>query len=326
MRKHKHQLFVSYSHADRSFVEKLSYDLDKKGINYWRDEKEIKVGDSIQKKIREGIDSSQYLCVVISKHSIKSGWVEKEVEIATTYELDKKKKKVLPILLDKMELPWFLEGKLYAPFHESYDSGISKLLEVVDPQTKDLFIVKDYIETVDLFDPSGEKANIHSEWIIDIKRGSLFEWARCLHFDGSLIKISTVPSSKIIEEKTGLFHTVKFLLENGIQVGQRFKFKAKFEVANCFLQEKEWWGLSGGRGPCQGCIVNDSIREDEPTIQVMFPNERPFHNFNAIIKRGEIQPDSQPQITSINGRKAIIWENVRKRENYSEEHMLLWEW
>ena len=321
-----HQLFISYSHEDRSFVEKLCYDLEKKGVKYWQDKKEIKVGDSIQRKIREGIDSSQYLCVVISKHSVNSGWVEKEVEIATTYELNKNKKKVLPILLDEIELPWFLEGKLYAPFHRSYDTGISKLLEVIDPQIKDLFIVKNHIETVDLFDPSGKKANIHSEWVIDVKRGFLSEWARCLHLDGSLKNIYTDPYSKIIEEKTGLFYPVRFIFEKSIQAGQELKFKATFEVVNSFLQEKEWWGLSGGRGPCQGCVVNDSIREDEPSIQVIFPNERPFNNFNALIKRGDIQPDSQPRSTSIKGRKAIIWENVRKRENFSEEHMLLWEW
>ena len=326
MNDYRYQFFISYSHEDRSFVEKLSADLERKGVKYWKDEKEIKVGDSIQSKIREGIDSSQYLCVVISKHSINSEWVKREVEIATVDEIEKKEKKILPILLDESLLPWFLKGKLYAPFNKSYTTGFLKLIEVINPGMENVFIVKNYVDTVDLFDPSGKRAKIHSEWLIDVKKGFLSEWARCLHFDGNLKKISTNHNSDIIIEKTGLFYTVRFHFKNSIQSGKRFQFRATFEVVDTFVQEKEWWGISGGRGPCQGCIVNDSIREDKLTIQIIFPQERPYKNFNAIIKRGEIKPPTEPIAISIKGREAILWKNVRRRENFSEEHMWLWEW
>ena len=326
MNTYKHNLFISYSHRDRPFVEKLSADLEKKGVKCWKDEKEIKVGDSIAGKIRDGIDSSQYLCVVISKHSINSEWVKREVDIATSLEIHRKEKRVLPLLLDESHLPWFLEGKLCAPFNISYDTGLIKLIDVVSPAFKDIFIIKEYSDTVDLFDPSGKRALVHSDWIIAVKKGVLATWGRCLHFDGFLKSVTTTPESIITIEKTGLFHSIRFNFTNTIKAGQTFSFRATFEVHDTFLQEKEWWGLSGGSGPCEGCIVNDAIRDDKPSIRVIFPQARPYKSFNAIIKRGEITPDSEPTGTYKNGRSVVLWENVRNRVNFTEEHMLLWEW
>ena len=37
-------LFISYSHTDGAFVEKLESSLNKKGIRYWRDIHDMKAG------------------------------------------------------------------------------------------------------------------------------------------------------------------------------------------------------------------------------------------------------------------------------------------
>lgn len=124
-------IFFSYSHKDRDIVDRIAEDLQKFGFYIWIDKAEIKVGDSLIKKIREGIDKVEYVGAVISKNSINSEWVQREIDIAMNQEIEGKKVKVLPILIDTIDLPWFLKGKLYADFTDepNYTNGIRLLVE-----------------------------------------------------------------------------------------------------------------------------------------------------------------------------------------------------
>lgn len=133
MREEKqHQsIFLSYTHKDKTFAKRLAQDLGDFGIKVWIDEAEIKVGDSLLSKIKEGIDNVDYLGVILSPNSIDSPWVQKEVEIAMTQEIEGKLVKVLPLLYKKCDLPSFLKGKMYADFtkEEDYIKNLKKILE-----------------------------------------------------------------------------------------------------------------------------------------------------------------------------------------------------
>ena len=124
-------IFFSYSHKDRDVVDRIAEDLQNFGFYIWIDKAEIKIGDSLIKKIREGIDKVEYVGAIISKNSIDSEWVQREIDIAMNQEIEGKKVKVLPILIDKIDLPWFLKGKLYADFTDehNYKNGIKLLVE-----------------------------------------------------------------------------------------------------------------------------------------------------------------------------------------------------
>jgi len=99
-------------------------------VYVWIDEAEIQVGDSLIEKIRQGIDVVDYLVVVLSPDSVKSEWVKKEVDIAMNQEINNRRVKVLPVMNRRCELPWFLEGKLYADFTnpENYSTSLGMLL------------------------------------------------------------------------------------------------------------------------------------------------------------------------------------------------------
>jgi hypothetical protein len=114
-------------------VKRLAQDLEMPGITVWLDEAEIKIGDSLIDKIRTGIDQMDYLAVILSRVSIKSEWVKKEVDIAMNQEIAGRRVKVLPILIDNLdqaEIPSFLVGKLYADFTTptGYKEGLKTLL------------------------------------------------------------------------------------------------------------------------------------------------------------------------------------------------------
>src|ERR1041385_2854955 len=125
----QHHIFLSHNWNDKPIARKLADDLAFRGINVWLDEAEIKLGESLIEKIREAIDSVEYVVVLLSKHSVGSDWVKKEVDIAMNQEIEGKRVKVIPILLDQVDLPGFLKGKLYADLRsmDQYDEVLSQI-------------------------------------------------------------------------------------------------------------------------------------------------------------------------------------------------------
>ncbi|WP_367772066.1 toll/interleukin-1 receptor domain-containing protein [Flavobacterium sp. WC2421] len=123
------KIFLSHTSIDKPFVRKLSADLRRYGHTVWIDEAEINIGDSLIGKIREGLDSVDYVAVVLSNASINSQWVQKEIEIASNREIDEKKIIVLPLLIENVELPGFLKGKFYGDF--SSDAEYSEKLNLL---------------------------------------------------------------------------------------------------------------------------------------------------------------------------------------------------
>lgn len=123
-------VFISHNYKDKPMARKIAKELDKYGIKVWIDESEIRLGDSLIEKIRDGLDHMDYLIALISENSVQSEWVKKELDIAMNKEIDGKKVIAIPILVGKCELPGFLKGKLYADMSTSrkYNENISVLI------------------------------------------------------------------------------------------------------------------------------------------------------------------------------------------------------
>lgn len=122
-------VFISYSHKDRPFVERLAIDLKAKGLNLWYDQWELKVGDSLVDKINYGIKSQDFLIIVLSKSSVKSEWVRRELNAALIKELQERRVVIFPIVIEDCDIPPLLSDKVYADFRGSYLSGLNKLLD-----------------------------------------------------------------------------------------------------------------------------------------------------------------------------------------------------
>lgn len=144
------KIFLSHTSLDKPFVRKLAADLMKNGHSVWIDEAEIKIGESLIGKIREGLDSVDYVAVILSKASIQSEWVKKELEIASNREIKAKKVIVLPLIIEHVELPGFLEGKLYGDFSDEskYEETLQLLLrslgdsQPIDKSKEQLEVIK----------------------------------------------------------------------------------------------------------------------------------------------------------------------------------------
>lgn len=139
------KVFICHSSKDKSFVRRLAKELKSFNISVWFDEWEIKVGESLREKIEGAITSSSFLCVVLSKNSIKSKWVTRELSAAFAKELESNKIFILPLLVEKCKLPLFLKDKKYANFLTSYEKGFSELLDAVGTiSTKEEDFISNY--------------------------------------------------------------------------------------------------------------------------------------------------------------------------------------
>lgn len=127
------KVFISHSHQDRGLVERLANDLLSNRILVWWDNWMIRVGDSLIRKIEEGISSSSYLCVVLTPASVSSAWVQEELSAALVRQLEEKRVFVMPVLAQDCEIPLFLRDKKYADFRTDYQDGLEQLLRSLKP-------------------------------------------------------------------------------------------------------------------------------------------------------------------------------------------------
>jgi hypothetical protein len=98
----------------------------------WLDEWELLPGDSLNDKIQGSLATSSWLLVILSKNSVKSQWVKRELNAGLSEELKRKNTFVVPVRIDLCKMPIFLRDKLYADFRVSYDDGLKQLFRRFD--------------------------------------------------------------------------------------------------------------------------------------------------------------------------------------------------
>ncbi len=95
--------FISYSHRDERFAEKLYRALRERGIQVWYAPEDMLPGRKLQKQIYDAIDSFDRLLVILSSESMKSEWVKTEIRKARKREIQENRQILFPIGLASME-------------------------------------------------------------------------------------------------------------------------------------------------------------------------------------------------------------------------------
>ena len=91
--------FISYSSKDQEFAERLYADLQNAGVRCWFAPHDLEIGGVIQEDIASEIRSRDKLILILSKASVASGWVTREVK--TALEEEQLGRRVLfPVRLD----------------------------------------------------------------------------------------------------------------------------------------------------------------------------------------------------------------------------------
>jgi pSer/pThr/pTyr-binding forkhead associated (FHA) protein len=114
-------VFVSYSHHDREFVDRLVGDLRRKGVSVWLDER-LLAGKEWELQIQSAIEATDAFVLIMSSTSLESKYVQSEIEYAQS-----KGKMILPVLYLPCEIPHFLKKIQYVNVQENYEKGLTEL-------------------------------------------------------------------------------------------------------------------------------------------------------------------------------------------------------
>jgi hypothetical protein len=132
--------FISYSSKDGAFAERLHADLQAKGVRCWFAPEDLKIGAKLRVTLDESIRVHEKLLLILSKHSVASLWVEKEVETAMERERRENRIILFPIRLDdavmKVESGWpadIRRSRHIGDFrrwkdHDAYTKSLDRLL------------------------------------------------------------------------------------------------------------------------------------------------------------------------------------------------------
>lgn len=104
------EVFMSYSHEDSQVADELGALLEELGIDYFRDVKDIKLGEPLTSKVRSEIDACVAVLVIVSPASLKSHWVPYEIGRGGGRE-----KTILPYLTHpSLDVPDYIRELKYA--------------------------------------------------------------------------------------------------------------------------------------------------------------------------------------------------------------------
>lgn len=132
--------FISYSSKDDAFAKRLYADLQNNNVRCWFAPEDLKWGERIRTGIDEAIRLHDKLLLVLSKSSVASGWVEREVKTALAKERKEKRTVLFPVRIDKAvfdsPFDWATEirhERNIGDFtrwknHDDYEKAFSRLL------------------------------------------------------------------------------------------------------------------------------------------------------------------------------------------------------
>lgn len=109
------KIFLCHQTDSKPFVREVAFQLGKVGITSWVDDAEIGPGESLVKRIAEGIhEECDALIACVSRQALDSRWVKEELDQAKYAEITRPSFQLMVILLDDVspdELPPYLHTK-----------------------------------------------------------------------------------------------------------------------------------------------------------------------------------------------------------------------
>ena len=116
-------VFLSHSSHDTDVVRELAERLRGDGVRVWFDEWEIKLGDSVPKKIDDGLEQSRVLVLCMSQHAFASDWTTLESQTFRFRDPLNRQRRFIPLRLDQTPAPGSLAQFLYADWREDTTSS-----------------------------------------------------------------------------------------------------------------------------------------------------------------------------------------------------------
>jgi tetratricopeptide (TPR) repeat protein len=126
-------IFISHSSKDDPFVKELRGALESLGLVVWLDSRNLRGGVKLKPEIDEAIEQARQVIVVLSRDTVESPWVRKEVQKALEVERGRKDEgyRVIPVLVGVGHAAlenWFDDEPLAVPVTVDVAGGLSEAL------------------------------------------------------------------------------------------------------------------------------------------------------------------------------------------------------
>lgn len=123
------QIFISYAGKDREIAQRLANDLQREGFRVWIAPDTIHASEIWPEAIDKGLRESSHFMVLLSPAAMDSPWVNLETSAAIGLER-LGETTIIPLLVEKCEMPALLGVYQYIPFH-TYEEGWKLLLRIL---------------------------------------------------------------------------------------------------------------------------------------------------------------------------------------------------
>jgi hypothetical protein len=181
--------FLSHSSADVLLAKRIFEFLRDQAVSVWFDRVELRPGDGLLSAISSGIEQAGFLLALITRNSVASPWVQKELSVALAREIGGSPMKVVALRVDDSPLPPMLADKIYVPvtsdqreFHDIVPALFRNSFILDLQMTDDLRLTRFSISR-DLYDymrskDSTVRVRIFNNSFTSQARHIVHEWAR----------------------------------------------------------------------------------------------------------------------------------------------------
>lgn len=124
------RVFISYSIHDKHMANLISNALSSIGLIVIFDKYNINSGNKLTDIISENIRSSDYFIILLSQESMKSNWVQYELDQVLSKALYNRNVIIIPVIVNKFKQPTqhFLKGRKSFDLSFDFNLGLEKLV------------------------------------------------------------------------------------------------------------------------------------------------------------------------------------------------------
>lgn len=123
-------VFLSHASQDKSLVRELCERLKADGFDPWLDEERLLPGMNWDMEIEKALRASDAILLCFSELSVqKEGYIQREYKRAMRYQEEKPDGTiyVIPVRLDKTDIPYFIKEVQFVDFPDDYDRLVISL-------------------------------------------------------------------------------------------------------------------------------------------------------------------------------------------------------
>jgi hypothetical protein len=122
-------VFIAHSPSDDDAALRLGRDLGGSGMNVFYGFGDILPNATLIKKILEALSSRNFVIFLLSGSTDSSDWVESELTLAGSRELEDRAIELIPVLVDDCQVPVQLRNWRVIDLREDYADGLESLIE-----------------------------------------------------------------------------------------------------------------------------------------------------------------------------------------------------